>query len=259
MSLAIPKIDPIYTTNFLIAVQQGLVPGHSIISKFAENPDIDSGSPADVWDFPDALLYTFSSTAAIDSISSDNAGDTIEIVVQGLDADFKEVTQAVMINGQTRVALPTPLIRCHRAFNGNGVDMLGNVYVYENTPISGGVPIDSTKVRAYISTFEQQTLMGVYTVPAGKTAFFLGFMASLSKPVASATAIITGSSRPFERVFRTQLRFAISSVGSSSVEVPSNAFSLFPAKTDFVAHANASANNTGVSITFDFLLVEDAI
>jgi hypothetical protein len=241
---------------FIIRVQKGLVPGHSIISKFAENPSIASATPADIWDYPTEELYTWSTSAAIDSISSSNGGDTQEMVLQGLDKNWKEVIQTANLNGQTRVALSTPLIRIYRAYNNNSVDLLGNVYVYENTAIAGGIPIDTTKVRAYVSIADQQTLMGVYTVPAGKTGYFLGLTSSLSKNVATATAIFTGAVRPFGKIFRTQVRYAMSNTGNSYVTTFGTAASAFPEKTDFVAKADVSANGVGISATFDLLLVD---
>lgn len=238
-------------------VSRGLVTGHSTFNKFAENPDIDASQTEDIWDYTTEGTYTFSTSAAIDSVSSDNAGDTQVIVVEGLDENWIEVIQAVTLTGQTRSALETPLRRVYRAFNGNGSATSGNVYIYENTALAGGIPIDTSLVRAYISVAEQQTLMGVYTVPAGKTGYFLGFSASLSKTTAASAVIVTGKARPFEKIFRTQIRFALQSAGTSHVNVPSSSFSAFPEKTDFVASAFSSANNTGVSVTFDLLLVDN--
>lgn len=245
------------TIEFLIKVQQGRVPGHSILAKFAENPDIASGSPADIWDFPSVLLYTFSTSAAIDSISSSDAGDSVLIVMQGLDDDWNEITQTKVLDGRNRVALDTPMRRIHSAFNGNGIDLLGNVYIYENTALNLGVPVDSTKVRAYIALAEQNTLMGIYTVPAGKTGYFMGLTSSISRQPVAANCIFTGKARPFEKVFRTQIRHNMSTTGTSYVDVVPTVFSPFPEKTDFVAHGNVSANGIGVSLTFNLLLIDN--
>ncbi len=252
MSLVRPKITPIPTIDHRIAVNNGLVPGHSIVSKFADNPDMSSDVLADIWDYPAEEIYTFSDSNAIDTISSSNSGDGIEMVIDGLAfGTWERIVQVVKLNGQDKVALPTPLIRHNRAFNGNGIPLSGNVYVYEDTPIVAGVPTDTSKVRGYVSMAENQTLQGIYTTPAGVTGFFLGLTASMSKPVSTSTVIITGKARAFEKVFRTQVRFALQSVGSSHVGIASTGYSAFPEKTDFVASGVASANNVGVSITFD--------
>lgn len=243
--------------EFVLEVQRGKVPGCSVISKFAENPSIASATPADIWDYPTEALYIYSSGADIDSISSDNIGDAVLIVIQGLDANWQDVTQTAMLNGQNRVPLDIPLRRVYRAFNANGINLLGNIYIYEETPLGAGIPIDTTKVRGYIAVAEQQTLMGVYTVPAGKTGYFLGLTASISRVPAATGVVFTGRARIFERVFTTQIRFFLTSTGTSNVIQAATAFSPFPEKTDFSALADVDTNATGVSVTFDLLLIDN--
>lgn len=245
--------------SFLLKIQKGLVPGHSILSKFAENPAIASATPAVIWDFPSVTDYTFSTTAAIDSISSDDVDDDQVIVVIGLDEDFLKVTQLVTLDGQNRVALTTPLIRCFRAFNINGTDLEGNVYIFENVALTAGVPNTPSLVRCFIAIGEGQSLLGVLTVPAGKTGYFLGLSDSISRQPAAANAIFTGKVRTFGGVFRTVIRHNLSTTGSSHVNIPPTAMSAFPEKTDFIASADVSANDTGVSLTFDLLMVDNVI
>ena len=242
---------------FLIRVQEGLIPGYSIISKFGERPSIASAVPANLWDFPAEELYTFSATAAIDSISSSSASDTEIIIVEGLDEDWAETIQLVTLTGQTRKALTTPLRRVYRAYNSGGTPLVGNIYIYENTALSSGVPVDTAKVRAYIAILDAQTLMGIYTVPAGKTAYILDFSASISKVPSSTGATFTASIRSFGGVFRTATRFYLSSTGTSHVDALNIARSPFGEKTDFLSHADVDTNATGVSTTLDLLLVDN--
>jgi len=90
--------------DWSLKVAKGLVPGHTFVEKFGENPDVDTGTvPEDLWSH--GGLYTFSTTADIDSIGSTSVADTQEITVQGLDADWDLITQSVNLNGQTRVAM----------------------------------------------------------------------------------------------------------------------------------------------------------
>jgi len=243
--------------KFILAVQMGKVPGATITAIFAENPSIASATPADIWDFPDEPIYTFSTTAAIDTISSDNAGDSVLMVILGLDGDFKKVTQTATLNGLNKVTLGTPLLRVTRIFNGNGTDLLGNVYLYENTAITAGVPDDSSKVRAYAAIAEQSSLMGVLTVPAGVTGFFLGLTTSISRLPSATACVFTGKVRTFEGTFLTAIRYNMTSTGSSHVVIPATAATRFPEKTDFVGHASVDTNATGVSATFDLLCLEN--
>jgi len=88
-----------------LSIAQGEVTGHTFIHKFGLAPDFDEiDNDVDVWDGANdgtinQMEYTFSSTADIDSISSNNAGDSQDIEVQGLDTNFDLVTQTVTLNG----------------------------------------------------------------------------------------------------------------------------------------------------------------
>jgi len=249
-------LNEVFSKPFLVRVQAGQIPGYSIISKFAANPAIASATPADIWDYAPEPIYTFSTSAAIDSISCADNSATQNMLISGLDANYLLVDQVIVLTGQTRVALTTPLIRVHRVFNADSTDLPGDVYVYENTAIVTGVPTDTTKVRAFVNAPDNQTLMGVFTVPANSTGFFLGLSTSLSRRQAGV-AIFTGKVRGFGGVFRTQIRYALNTLGTSYNLVPPTASSRFPEKTDFVAHAEVDTNDIGVSVTFDLLMIEN--
>lgn len=245
--------------EFNLSVQMGKVPGASIVSIFAENPDIAMANSADVWDFPAEPIYTFSTTAAIDSISSDDAADNQLIVILGLDANFDQVTQTATLNGLSRVPLTTPLIRFTRAFNGNGTVLAGNVYIFENSTLTLGIPDDTENVRGYIASAEGHSLLGAFTIPRNHTGFFLGLTSSISKLPAAANVVFTGKIRTFDGVFRTAIRYSMESTGASHILTPPTAMSSFPPKTDFLGHGDVSSNGTGVSLTFDILLLDNDI
>lgn len=254
----INKFEHFVERKFILSVQMGKVPGASIRSFLAENPNIASATPSTIWNFPDEPVYTFSSTAAIDSISSDNVGDSVPIFIDGLDENFNISIQTPVLDGQNRIPLDPPLIRVNEAFNASGTDLLGNVYIYEdNTPLNGGKPIDTAKVKSFILLSEENSLIGVLTTPAAHTGFFLGSHVTISKQPAAGNAIFTAKIRTFEGVFRTAQRFNLSSTGSSEKTIDPTAMSRIPAKTDLIGSALVTANGTGVSLTFDFLLLEN--
>ncbi len=94
-------------------------------------------------------------------------GATIE--VQGLDVDWNPVTQTKALdasNTTTPVTLDTPLIRVHR------MRVLSNVV--GDQPIRAHNTAESVDY-AIISTGENQTLMAIYTVPAGYTAYMTNY------------------------------------------------------------------------------------
>jgi hypothetical protein len=141
-----------------LAIAKGEVTGTEFIHKFGVAPlfNIASGF-ADIWDGSDTgginqPQYTYSTTNAIDSISSSNNGDTQDIEIQGLYDDgsgnWLEITQTVTATGQTRAAIPQALIRVFRMINVGSTDIAGNMYCYENTALAAGVHyIQSLRVK----------------------------------------------------------------------------------------------------------------
>jgi len=205
-------------------IASGRVTGKSSVNKFGSAPDFDSAdSWTTMWDGADdsgidEMQYNYSSSAAIDSLSSD-AADTVDIEVQGLDDNYEFVVQTITLTGLTRVALTTALRRVFRLKNVDSVDLTGNVYCFENTADTtpaDGVPDDTTKIRAMIHVGNNQTLMAVYTVPAGKTAYLENWFASLSGIVPSGVNVrVKIFVRPFGQVFQVKHESALADDGTS--------------------------------------------
>ena len=70
------------------------------------------------------------------------------------------VTQSVTLNGQTRVALSTPIARSTLATVPNqdrAANLVGEIYVYEDTALSGGKPTDTTKIHLTVEAGKNQS------------------------------------------------------------------------------------------------------
>lgn len=128
------------------------------------------------------LVATHSTTADIDSISSENVGDTHDIWIKGVDVNYVEVEQTVTLNGQSRVALNTPLMVVNCMSNLTATPTLGVIWVYVNTAIVLGKPTDLTKIRSSITrvlpaagaTYSNERCTStIKAVPAGKTAYIV--------------------------------------------------------------------------------------
>lgn len=103
--------------------------------------------------------YAADNTNPIDTISSNNAGDTEVVSIEGhtMSGGNKTfIVQNATLNGQNKVPLATPLNRCTRVSHANqsAVNLVGEIYVYEDTAIGAGKPTDTTKIHL--------------TVPAGR-------------------------------------------------------------------------------------------
>jgi len=248
-------IDAISIGNGL-DINMDLNDGCSFVDKFGENPDIDTATvPEDIWEFGGEYVYDTDGTAPIVSLISDNALDTMDISITGLDIDGYEVNQTVTLTGTTRVALPIPLWRVYRMANEGvtGEDINGTVYCYVGT---GGVPAIAD-VRAVIDNGNNQTLMALYTVPRGKVGFLFRGELGGSRNQNAGAIQCAYYSRRYGRVFRIKKRVNLTNQGSSIYQDKRIAPDIVPALTDIKLRVeNVSANNTGVFGTLDILLVE---
>ena len=144
------------------------------VNKFGENPNVAVTTTEDVWD--GGGTYSFPTTATITHIRSavDSAttqGMTIE--VQGLNASWAAVTQTKDLDGTNstiEVSLDTPLIRVFR------MKVLEDA-VADQDIWAGDDDFLVADAKAIIQAGNNQTLMAIYTVPAGKTAYVTQYYA----------------------------------------------------------------------------------
>jgi len=117
------------------------------LKKFGRNEGVGT-SYEDVWQY--GGTETLPSTNAIDTVSSSSSSDTTTLVVEGFvltDGNKIFTVQTVTLTGQTKALLTTPLARCTRAYASGAVDLVGDVYVYEDDTLSAGVPTTAAKVH----------------------------------------------------------------------------------------------------------------
>lgn len=232
-------------------------PLHAGVNKFGENHDVDTGTPEDLWS--QGGTYVFSSTANIDTISSSDNGDTQDVIIEGLDVNFELVIQTITLTGQTKKVIDTDLIRVFRAFNASSTNFAGDIYIYINgATISAGVPTTVSDIRAKIDIGDNQTLMAVYTIPAGKTGYMMNWHINMSKLVPATALTCSVNIGEFGGVFRVQDRGAAGTEGATSYTRDFATPLILPEKTDIkITVDTVTANNTDVSGGFDIILVDN--
>jgi hypothetical protein len=249
-----------------LSIAEGNVTGKTYEHKFGNAPDFDQADGVvTVWDGADdghvnQMAYVYSSTADIDSISSDSAADTMEITVYGLDASYAEQSETVTLSGQTKVALANNYLRVFRMVNTNSSDNVGHIYCYVDTAITAGTPDDPTKVRAIIQPGNNQTLMAVYTIPAGKTGYIRDWFASTAGGNKNSNYPIEFRARPIGGVFQLKHISSLSDNGSSAIQHKYEEPEKFPEKTDLEMRCSALAagvTEASVSAGFDVVLVDN--
>ena len=218
-----------------IPIASGDVSGYSHINKFGYSNDFSTLST--IWD--ESTLYVYSTSAgAVTATSSslDDAGAILEI--QGLDANYNLVTYDLTL-GSTGANL----LRIFRArVKTPAVGEISNV---------GEISINiAGSLRAKILAENGQTLMAVYTIPAGKTGYLLNLNLSVDKNV---DVIFKLLAREIGGAFNLKGQFGTFGTPiDHSYPVPLK----FVEKTDIEIQADAG-NSCGGGATFDLILVDN--
>ena len=240
-----------------LAISKGHTKGHRTLYKFGYNPDVN-GDEETVWsqggDFPyptSAVTMFVSSTSVNDTNGGTGANS---IIIQGLDENYDEIEETVLLNGQTQVATQNSYLRVYRAFVtlcGTGGTSGGIIYVGSSGATSG---VPNTTVYANLH-LGNQTQIAAYTVPAGYTLYLddINFTAGLSQ--ANKTATCTFRSRDYgSNVFRTRLINVLQSNQLiTKFEYPQE----FYEKTDLECRVSTNTTNNAIGASFQGVLVKN--
>jgi len=235
-------------SNFFLQIAKGEIAGHSFVSKFGQNEDIGTGAFEDIWDGGGTYPYPTNGTAPITHLYSTVGGDTQTIEVQGLDINGALTVQSKTLTGTTVVALDTPLWRIFRMKNIDASDNAGVIHASTAT---------KTVSYAQIGVGNNQTLMALYTIPAGKTGYLFHGTASIVGLNRAYSLDSHFYIRPFGTVFQLKQTFGLSSDGSSYLSRDY----LFPLviseKSDIKVSAISSSAGGVMNATFDLLLIDN--
>lgn len=241
---------------FELQVARNQIQGHRAVTVFGFNSDVDT-SQVSVWPLPS--LIPFPAAAIQMTVSSTNANDTSAgtgartVVVQGLDANYNEVTEVVTLNGQTAVTMAASLLRVNYAYvatAGSGNSAAGDIYIGTGV-VTAGVPATTYNI---IKFDYNDTITGSYTVPAGYTAYVSQGLFSAGQ--ASGSTQVQGRlvTRGTDNIRRTAALTTLNNgVADYAFEYPL----AVPEKTTVEATAIGSANNNAVSSLFVLVLIKN--
>jgi hypothetical protein len=241
---------------FELQVARGFIEGHRTVTVFGYNPDVDT-TEVTVW--PVAGLMAHPAAALQMKVSSTNANDTAAgtgartVTIQGLDANYVEISETVTLNGQTEVLTTNSFLRINYAFvatAGSGESAAGDIYFGTGT-VTAGVP---ATIYNIIKFDFNNTVTGHYTVPAGYSAYLSQGLFSAGQ--ASGSTQVRGRllTTGVDNVRRTA---AVTTVNNGVADYTFEYPLRIPEKTDLEATGVGSANNNGVSCMFILLLVRD--
>ena len=196
-----PAIEEKQNNEPFLEISKGNVSGHSIIHKFGNNSDIETSFET-VWD--EGGLYSYLTEATVLKISSSSTDDDIggtgalAVEVFGLDGDYLEINETIILTGQVAVNSVNSYLRIYRIIvktAGSGGTAAGDIYAGTGA-ITNGVP---AVVYAKAVIGNNQTLMALYTIPAGKTGYLIEKYGGTNKDKETTFSFV---SRPEGEVFQ---------------------------------------------------------
>jgi hypothetical protein len=231
--------------NLFLNISRGLVKGTSFIHKFGAVPAMSTNTTGTVWDVNDTVYpwtaWDTAGTITVDRASTSDANKSVTVV--GLDSNYNEITETIVLTNPTGNASTGLFIRVFRAFILDGSTNVGLISIKKG----------ATTVAAITAT-KGQTLMAIYTIPAGHTGY-------LMKGTATAQAGADATGDMFVRYagqssFRIGHSFEVSGGGGQylydfTTPIP------IPAKSDIDVRLITRSNNGRYTAAFDLILIKD--
>lgn len=188
------------TTTFEEDIGLGNVSGATHVRKFGRNPAVGNtletlwgGGGIYPWPAAAEILKVSSSDVNDDGDPASTGALTIEIF--GCDASYVLQNETITLNGQTAVATANSYLRVHRAIvrtAGNSGWNEGTISIKDNA--------DAVTLLT-IEPFKNQSLMGIYTIPAGNTGHILSWYASTAANLITIAELYI---RPLGEVFQVK-------------------------------------------------------
>jgi hypothetical protein len=207
------------------------------IHKFGYNPAV-STIYEDIWSRSGKIVFETSAAAATIDSNLSNVG--CQIVIEGLDGNYDQVSETVTLDSNGDATTTQTFLRINRAFVSGSTATTNVVRIQING-----------SNQAQIDVAHQQTMQAIYTVPRGHTAFFQSLSVGLQSKDKDAEVRL--NVQEFGGVERTRdyLSFSQNFI-EKHYPVPLK----FPEKSDIKLQAKITGADTLVSGTFDIILVK---
>ena len=242
----------------LLEISRGNIIGLSKVIKFGGVNGIAPDTRSDVWDL--AGTYPFPTSAVITRLRTDTSDEVVMrgllVEVQGLDSGWNLVVQTKALSLTNTltdlVELDTPLIRLFR------MKVLGNVVGTDSI-----VAMNSGNTVGYggMLTGNNQTLMAIYTVPLGKTAYITKYYASITQSSGKEPKSSKFGLWSADRAngYEFQLKHSLSvAQGGAAIEHNFKPYTGgFSEKTDIKITAQPLGESGDVTAGFDIILVDN--
>jgi len=237
-------------------VPAGNIVGQASVNKFGRASNIAAGDTIEIWD--GNVDYTWPTTASIDTIAAaahSSATGGMEVEIQGVDASFTQQTQTATLditNSAAEITLGTPLLRVFR------MKVLDSRVTDQDINIG---PSGFATIQAVITAGNNQTLMAIYTVPAGKTAYITNYYATMNPATnKDPTSMQLGLwFRDNDKGYAPQLKhtMGLDTDATSHWHHVFNPYYRANEKTDIFITGNPTGKAADISAGFDIVLVDN--
>jgi len=236
---------------FNLQVARGQIMGHSAVTVFGYNGDLDQTEES-IW--PDGGTVPHPTTASvldIVSTSTDDDGSPVgtgarTVYIEGLNGSYNVVSETVTLNGTTAVATT-------------------NTYLYVNqfyvaTAGSGGVNAGEITAKVGATLYDliavgyNQRTTAHYCVPAGYTAYLTEAVLTAGQASGSTSVTAFLKQHSPDGILRVA---AISTLNNGSISYDFAYPIAILEKNCFGATAIGTANNNSVSAFFNFVLIKN--
>lgn len=246
------------TEPFDLQIARGQIAYHYPLFKFGFNGDVDD-SLETVW--AQGGLYSYLSAATVLKVSSSSLDDSAtgtgarRVKLFGLDADYNEISEVVQLAGQTAINTSNSFLRITRMVvqtAGTGGQNAGVIYAGTGS-VSSGVPANK---YATIAVGDNQTLMALWTVPAGHTAYMNQVDITVATTQNNKYCTTHLVARPFGGVFQVKDKF----VKAESSHHQEYKYPLeFAEKTDIEVRAigDSAGADIAISAGMDFVYIKN--
>jgi hypothetical protein len=234
-----------YLNNHGIDIASGRVLNTSYNHIFGAVPNMKNDKSGTVWDVSDTFYpWTNFDNPNVLTIPPVNSLDVNgKLVVYGLDEDYNEISEEFTLSDTTSSVGQKVFKRVFKAFYSNG--FAANV---------DDIDIDMNNITvARIKSGKGQTLMCVYTIPAGYTGYL----------TQGSTTVKYGADATIDMFIRynNENSFRIGHTAEvAGTGMPYNyTFSIpiiIPEKSDIDIHTSVRTNNARVTAAFDLIMIK---
>ena len=228
-----------------LQVARGQIAFHKRLLKFGFNPLINDTEET-IWEAGGIYSYPSSAVAMTVTSASGGTDNGVKITVEGLDANYNEQSVEVTLAGAGTATTTETFIRVFRAF------------VSGSTAPAGAVSITNGGTTYGYINGDNQTLMALWTVPAGYTAYLVQTDATVLTEANNKYGSVRLITREPGGIFRTLDTYSAQNMDIIRQYTYPR---IIPEKTDIEFRGIGSSSNAllRVSATFEIIYIENEI